>query len=414
MPASRIDAPGDAPPRVGERELPGVGRAYVALFLGAFVTFASLYSAQPLLPTFSDVFGVSPATASLSLSAATATMTVGLLVSGALSDALGRKRTMAASLFASAVLTLLVAASPDFTFLLVTRGIQGLAVAGLPAIAMSYLSEEMDPRTFGTAAGVYISGNALGGMSGRLLSGVLTDLSSWRVAMAAIGLTSLICAAVFSLLLPPSRNFTPRPMRLSPARVLAPLGRHLLDRGLLSLYGISFLLMGSFVTLYNLIGFELMRPPYGLSQAAVSSIFVVYLAGSFSSAWMGRLADRHGHHRVLWVAVALMALAAITTLLPGLAAKGVGIAAFTFGFFGAHSVASSWVVRRARGDRASASALYLLFFYVGASVAGPVGGWSWSAAGWPGVVGLIVTALALAVALAVLLARVPLPRAPEP
>ncbi len=42
-----------------------------ALFVGGFVTFATLYCTQPLMPVFSEEFGVSPAVASLSLSVTT-------------------------------------------------------------------------------------------------------------------------------------------------------------------------------------------------------------------------------------------------------------------------------------------------------------------------------------------------------
>ncbi len=48
------------------------------------MTFAILHCTQPLMPIFSERFGVSPATASLSMSAATATLAVSLLVAATL------------------------------------------------------------------------------------------------------------------------------------------------------------------------------------------------------------------------------------------------------------------------------------------------------------------------------------------
>ena len=101
-------------------------------------------------------------------------------------------------------------------------------------------------------------------------------------------------------------------------------------------------------------------------------------------------------------------MAALSLLLVGLAltagtslaANIAGLAVFTAGFFGAHSIASAWVGERARAARAAAASLYLFAYYLGSSVFGSLGGLFWSRDGWPGVVALVgVLALAtLAVA----------------
>lgn len=381
-------------------------RANLALFLGGFVTFAALYCLQPLLPTLAEEFAVGPAVASLSLSLATGTLAVCLVLAGTLSETLGRKPVMAASLLAGSVLTLLTAWSPDFSTLLALRALQGVVLAGVPAVAMAYLGEEVHPHSLGLAMGLYISGNTVGGMSGRILAGLLAGAASWRVALGAIGVLSLLCAVWFWLNLPRSANFHPRPAgRL--AQRWTPLREHLRDPGLVHLYGVAFLLMGSFVAFYNYVGFHLMAPPYGLSQATVGWIFLVYLVGTFSSAWMGRLADRLGRRKVLWTGVALMGVGAMLTLAGPLPLQILGIAIFTFGFFGGHSIASSWVGRRARAHRAQAASLYLLFYYAGASVGGWMGGLFWSAQGWPGLVAMVALALALALVLSQRLTGIP-------
>ena len=68
-----------------------------------------------------------------------------------------------------------------------------------------------------------------------------------------------------------------------PGHVLSALAVPLHDPGLRCLYGIGFLLMGGFVTLYNYLGYLLMAPPYSLSQAAIGWVFRCYLVGAFSS-----------------------------------------------------------------------------------------------------------------------------------
>lgn len=375
-----------------------------ALFLGAFVTFANLYCVQPLMPAYSKEFHVAPAVSSLTLSVSTAALSICLIFAGSLSEALGRKSVMTVSLFAAAALQLLTPLSGSFGMLLLVRSAMGVALAGLPAIAMAYLAEEVDPRSLGLAMGLYISGNTVGGLAGRLLTGVMTDAFSWRIALAVVGAVGLAASLWFAFALPPSRNFQPRP--LAPGALLRSLGRHLLDPGLLCLYGVGFLLMGSFVTLYNYISYLLMDKPYSLSHATVSYIFVVYLVGTFSSTWMGRLADKLGRRKVLWVGICIMLAGVLLTLPVVLWVKILGVSIFTFGFFGSHSIASSWVGRRALVDRAQASSLYLLFYYTGSSVGGFVGGLFWSRFGWGGVVGMIAALLVSAVGLSAVLAKI--------
>ncbi|MDQ7094851.1 MFS transporter [Desulfosporosinus sp. PR] len=367
---------------------PSFRRALLALFAGGFNTFAILYDIQPLMPELSRDFHSSPTLTSLSLSLTTISMAISMLFVGSLSDAWGRKSIMTVSLFAASVLAVLTAISPDFHVLLVLRVIAGIVLAGLPAIAMTYLSEEIEPNGLGIAMGIYISGNSIGGMGGRIISGMVTDYFNWRIGIAVIGVLSLAATLLFSLTLPPSKHFRQRSLNL---RTMAEsLLSQFKDSNLVCIYALGFLLMGSFVTLYNYIGYQLAAPPYSLSQSLVGWIFIVYITGTFSSTWMGRLADRHPRHKVIWIALGIVFTGAVITLSGNLWAKIAGIAIFTFGFFGGHSVASSWIGKLAKQHKAQASSLYLFCYYVGSSIGGTTGGIFWTRFGWAGVIALII------------------------
>jgi YNFM family putative membrane transporter len=380
---------------------PAFRKTNIALIAAGFSTFANLYCVQPLLPVFSKEFHISPATSSLSLSLTTITLAISMLLVGSLSESWGRKPVMAFSMFAVSILAMLTAFVPNFHFLLVSRVLEGIVFAGLPAIAMAYLGEEIDPTSLGVAMGLYISGNTFGGLGGRVIVGMVTDYFNWRVAIAGIGVLSVISSLIFWFSLPPSKNFKPRKLELG--KLMKSMISHLKDPGLLCLYGIGFLLMGSFVTLYNYIGFQLTAPPYSLSQTLVGWIFIIYLVGTFSSTWFGSLADKYGRRNMLLIGLFIMFIGAVITLNTNLLVKIVGIAVFTFGFFGGHSIASSWVGRRATHDKAQASSLYLFFYYFGSSVGGTAGGVFWTNFGWAGVVSMIIAFLALALVLSICL-----------
>jgi len=363
----------------------------LAFFAAGFVTFITLYDVQPLLPVFSGEFGVSAALGSLPLSLTTCALAFSMLFAGTISESLGRKRVMVASLVLTSLLALLSSLTHTFPALLALRLLQGIALAGLPAVAMAYLSEEIAPASLTSAIGLYISGNAIGGMTGRIFTATAAEFTSWRVALGAIGIFCLILSLFFAKSLPPSANFTRRPFAVR--YLFSSLVKQLQDPGLICLYGISFLVMGSFVTLYNYITFRLLAPPYYLSPSLVSWIFLVYLLGSFSSSMIGRQVERFGRSRMLLIALGTMAVGALVTLSRDVPVIVTGIAVFTCGFFGAHTIASSWVGSRARTARAQAASLYLFCYYLGSSVSGTVGGLFWSSYGWNGVILLILALL---------------------
>ncbi len=384
---------------------PAFHRINLALFAAGFATFGLLYCVQPLLPEFTRDYGVNEAVSALSLSLTTGVLAFGMLFAGAVSDAWGRKPIMVGSLLSSAVLTLLSVWMPNWISFLTVRALLGLALAGLPAVAMTYLAEEMDNASIGLGMGLYISGNAIGGMSGRLITGVLTDYAGWRTGVVVVAVVGLACALTFWKLLPPSRHF--KRQRLSARALGARFGVIFHDRGLPWLFAEGFLLLGAFVTVYNYIGYRLLAPPYNLSQAVVGAIFIVYLIGTFSSPWVGHLAGKLGRRKVLWSMLALILVGTLLTLLMPLWAVLLGVVVLTFGFFGGHSVVSSWVGRRAGTAKAHASSLYLFCYYMGSSIAGACGGLFYAAHGWNGVVAFVGAMALVGLVIALGLYRLP-------
>ncbi|SER36818.1 MFS transporter, YNFM family, putative membrane transport protein [Faunimonas pinastri] len=379
----------DGPGGYLQRGTPAYRRANLALFAAGFSTFALMYCVQPLMPVFSENLGISPAAASLSLSVTTGVLAFAMLLAGSISEARGRKNLMTVSLLAAGVLTLLAAFAPNWGSFLVIRALEGLALSGVPAIAMAYLAEEVQPEGLGAAMGLYVGGTAFGGMAGRVLTGLMVDASgSWRVAIGGIGILGLIAALAFWRLLPPSRHFVAKRGRgLSPfVTSFAGLFR---DAGLPWLFLSGFILMGAFVTVYNYTGYRLMAPEFGLGQAEVGAIFLIYLLGIPSSAWFGVLGGRIGRGPTLIAAVVLMLAGLGLTTAHGLVPVVLGIAVFTIGFFGGHSLASGWVGARGSASRAQASSLYLFSYYAGSSLIGAYGGTLWSADGWRGVATLV-------------------------
>lgn len=377
-----------------KRGTPQFIRVTLALFSAGLATFALLYCVQPILPVLSHDFGISPATSSLSLSVSTGLMAIGLLFTGPVSDAVGRKSVMVVALMLAAACTLICAFMQSWDGILLMRALIGLSLSGVAAVAMTYLSEEIHPSVVAFSMGLYISGNSIGGMSGRLVSGVLTDFFSWRVAIAIVGLFALAAAIMFWRILPPSKHF--RSSSLKPRKLLINFKLHWRDSGLPMLFAEGFLLMGSFVTMFNYIGYRLLGTPYHLSQAVVGVLSVVYLMGTYSSPKAGVLTGVYGRGPVLMGSTALMLVGIVITALSPVWTIFIGMVLFTGGFFAAHSVASGWIGQRARRAKGQASSLYLFSYYAGSSVAGTLGGYFWHSFGWGGITAFISVMLIIA------------------
>lgn len=375
-------------------------KASLSLFLGGFVTFSVLYTTQPLMPVFAKEFHVTAPTASLTLSLSTGIMAITMLIAASLSDVVGKKKLMVFSLFCTSVFGLLTAFSPNFLFLLLSRAMLGVFIAGIPSIAMAYVAEEFNPAGIGKAMGLYISGTSIGGMAGRIIVGALTDLFSWKIAIISIGVLTFFLSIAFLVTLPPSRHNVKK--NLDWKQALVAYKGHLTNKKMMLLMFLPFLLMGSFVTLYNYIGFLLIEPPYLLSQTIVGFIFIVYIFGTYSSIYMGNKADEYGPSFIFKISIGIMIGGAILTLIPSLIGKIIGISIFTFGFFASHSVASTWVGDSAGKNKAQSSSLYLLSYYLGSSILGSFGGFFWLHFHWIGVITFIAVLLIIGFSLGVL------------
>jgi len=392
---------------IGRRD-PAFLRIVVAFFLGGFATFALLYCVQPLLPVFAREFSLTPAGASFSLSIPTLVMAPAMIAAGSVSDAFGRKRVMVVSLTAAALATVAASLASDWKTFLALRALTGLALSGLPAVAMAYLADELEASALGFAMGLYIAGSTLGGLFGRLVVAIVADYWNWRVAMLTIAAESLAGALFLALALPRERTFERRVPDLR--GLVRTIREHFSDPGLRLLFAAGFLALGSFVCTYNYIGFRLAAPPFSFSPTTIGFVFVLYLVGAVSSTVMGELAGRFGRRRVIWIAALIELVGVAVTLPDNIFAVIVGVALITWGFFGVHSIASSWVGLRAPTGRAQATALYLFFYYLGSTVAGSAGGWFFLHWGWPGVAAFLGAMVLAALWVALKLSKVPPPR----
>ncbi len=387
----------------------GYRRVTAALYGAGLASFAAMYCTQALLPALSTYYRITPATAALTVSLTTGMLALSIIPASVLSERFGRTTVMLTSGALSSIIGLLLPFSPTLGVLLAGRALHGIALAGIPAVAMAYLAEEVHASSLGSAMGRYIAGTTIGGLAGRIVPSLIVDVSNWRIALLVCSLMTLAGTVAFAVLAPRSRFFNPKAasVRVTMRSLMA----HLRNPVLLKLFGVGFALMGAFATVYNYLGYRLTAQPFALASSVVGLLFLLYLAGTVTSTVAGRLADRRGRALVLGGALPITVIGLLMTVPHTLVAIVVGAGVFTGGFFAAHTVASGWVGAVAHRDRAEASSLYLFSYYLGGSVAGGFGGFVYSLGGWPGTVVFVGTLLVAGLLLVALLVK---ETAPEP
>ncbi|MDT5340384.1 MAG: transporter, family, putative rane transport protein [Mycobacterium sp.] len=379
------------------------GRLLAALFCAGVATFAQLYSPQAVLPLISASLHIGAADAALTISASTVGLAVGVIPWSTLADRIGRVKAMTISVSVATTVGLVVPFAPTYELLLAGRFLEGLFVGGVPAIAVAYLTEEIDPAHAARAAGTFVAGTTIGGLLGRLVSSPVAEFAGWRVGVFTVAGLCGLAALAFVKLAPAPRGFVPSKLSGANAEgtLIHRLAANLRSRRQVTLFAQGFLLMGGFVALYNFLGFRLTGAPFFLSSFVVSLVFLAYLAGTWASSRAGAEATRFGRKRILLVSIAIMVTGVAITLSDNLIVVLAGLVIATAGFFGAHSIASGWTGQSAPVGKAQASSLYNLFYYGGSSVIGWFGGVAFDGYGWTAVA---ITILVLAVIAAVVAA----------
>lgn len=373
-------------------------RASIGMLLVGLAIFSALYATQALLPTLTREMDIEPSTAALTVSAATGALAICVVPASILSEKFGRGRVLIISALAATGLGLALPLAQTIGQLVALRAIQGALLAGTPAVAMAWLSEELDERDLAGAMGLYIAGTSVGGLTGRLIPAFMLEFTGWRWALATSAAVSLMLAIATALLLPEQRNFHPK-ASIRPGAEFRAVARHLGNPRLVGLVATAFIAMGVFVSMYNFFGFRAIND-FGLAPSLAGLTYVMYLSGTWSSARAGSFVARFGRGRVVLAAAVLMFTGALVGASRNLYVTLFGLLIFTASFFALHSTASGWVGLIADKDRAEASSLYVFCYYMGSSLLGATTGWAFEALSWAGFVGVLAAMLAVLIAIA--------------
>lgn len=370
----------------------------LCIFFSGLSVFAQLYLFQPMLPMAAEQFGVSVGDTSLLVSSSTIGMALGLLFFAFKADSYPRKGLMVFSLISSAVLTIISTWIPSLSLLIAIGVLKGFVVSGVSAVALAYLTEEVNALAVPAAISMYLSGNTIGGMSGRIMATLFAGEFGWRNAVLFIGIESFILGAVFWKLFPESRFFNPQ--KTDYHLKVKQMKFFLTNPYMLRLYCTAALLMGVFVSVYNYLTFRLEAKPFSLSHFIIAFIFLMYIFGVFGTMIVGRLSKRFPMNDILKGSILFMLTGAALLLSENIYILIFGLGLFTLSFFAAHTMASQMTALYAKRGKSSATSIYWLFYYFGSSILGSGTGYLLHAYSWNIFIGILIIAVIIALLLA--------------
>ncbi|PZF72652.1 MFS transporter [Taibaiella soli] len=350
------------------------------IFLSGLSVFAQLYLFQPLLPTVAQHFGTSVGNSSLLVSSATIGMALGLFFFGLKADSFSRKKQMSFALIASAILTIISFQIQSLSLLITLGLMKGFVLAGVSSVALAYLTEEVEFSVIGLAISMYLNGNTIGGMSGRILAIIFAGAFGWRNAVLLIGIESLFLGLLFWKFFPESQLFQPQsiPVRFKLKQMKGFISNSLM----LPLFIIGGLMVGTFVSVYNYLTFRLEAKPFSLNHYWIAFIFLMYAFGVVGAIIARKLSEHYKLRQVLRGFLLLFLLGVGLMIFDNLALTITGLGLLTTAFFAAHTMASRMVAIYAVEGKSAATSLYWLFYYTGSGIVGSSSGYLLHATNW--------------------------------
>jgi len=280
------------------------GRLTLLLALGAGLSVATIYYAQPMLGILARDIGASDRAIGMVPTATQLGYAFGILLLAPLGDRFDRRIIILLKVAVLTLALLLAGAAPNVHLLIAASLAIGLTASlaqDIVPAAATLASEENRGRIVGTV----MTGLLLGILMSRVLSGVIAEQFGWRaVFMSAAASIALIGIAIWRGL----PRFQPT-TQLSYGTLLGSLGKLIakypeLRRAALA----QGLLASGFSAFWSTLAVMLHGAPFHLGSAVAGSFGLAGAAGALIAPVAGRLADRRGPALVTRMGTAVTAL----------------------------------------------------------------------------------------------------------
>ncbi len=362
------------------------------VFCVVVTAFTTIYITQPVLPVLREEFQADAFQVSFTVSAVILGIALSNMAIGDLADRIAVHRMILIGGVVVSVCCVIAAVTYSLWMLIGVRFVQGLFIPTLTTCVVAYLARTLPMERLNVVMGSYVSATVMGGLGGRLLGGWIHPPAHWRYAFATVAVVLIVATAVAVWRL---REPSPAPHhsadRMSYYRMLR-------RSDLLRLFIVAFASMFVFASVFNYLPFHLSARPLNIATEVVTALYLTYIIGIFMGPVAGRISNRLGNGWAMAAGAVLFTGSLLLLLIPSLWIVALGLAGACAGYFTVHAAAVGALNRKLHSGRGRANALYVLFYYLGASTGITVCGFAWTQGGWKAVV--LAGAAALAVVIA--------------
>lgn len=147
----------------------------VILFWCGLVIVASNYITIPMMPILSQSFQAGISQVAWSGTAFSLFYAIGCLFTGPLSDRFGRKTIIIVGLLLLALTTEVLPMGSSLSWLIIWRGLEGLAASSFAPVVVAYIIEKFAPQKRGTIVGIVSSSFLVSAIIGQIASSYLSQ-----------------------------------------------------------------------------------------------------------------------------------------------------------------------------------------------------------------------------------------------
>ncbi|MGH8292149.1 MAG: MFS transporter [Gammaproteobacteria bacterium] len=335
-----------------------------AICATAFVVFAQTFMVAPLIPHLSVVFASPVTWVALAIPAYIIPQGLMTLLAGPLSDRIGRRTVIYASLLTFAAITAATATAQRVDVFIAWRVAAGVFAAGVVPICLTLIGDVIPFERRGRAVGWMFGAIAGGTATGAAVGALLVPLTGWR------GLFLIVAAlSIAVILLTVGTHAFPRTVLPS-----VPSPWHAVARGYVSLLSMArarrtygYVVLNAILQsgVFTWLGVYL-HQRFGLGETGIGLALLGYgIPGLVFGPVIGKLADRYGRAWIVPAGVALTGACALLLALPlPLVAAQIAIILLSLGFDLTHPQLAA-ITTDLHGPRGQAVALMAFSLFVG-------------------------------------------------